>query len=94
MTACTFLNIRARYWSASAGFRLLGEIPAGAITLPTGMATQMQFEVIFEGNRIAPPQPPTNPPPPQPPSCEADTTERDNKKKKTETGNCSCFLVV
>ena len=31
-TVSTFLNIRASYWSASSGFRLLGEIPAGAIT--------------------------------------------------------------
>ena len=35
------------------GFRLLGEIPAGAITQSTGMATQMQLEVILVGNRIA-----------------------------------------
>ena len=26
-TVSTFLNIRASYWSASSGFRLLGEIP-------------------------------------------------------------------
>ena len=31
----TFLNIRASYWSISSGFRLLGEIPAGAITMET-----------------------------------------------------------
>ena len=31
-TVSTFLNIRARYLSASSGFRLLGEIPADAIT--------------------------------------------------------------
>ena len=35
------------------GFRLLGEIPAGAIIQSTGMATQMQLEVILVGNRIA-----------------------------------------
>ena len=29
----TFLNIRASYWSASSGFRLLREIPAGAINI-------------------------------------------------------------
>ena len=29
----TFLNIRASYWSASSGFRLLCEIPVGAITI-------------------------------------------------------------
>ena len=32
-TVSTFLNIRASYLSASSGFRLLGEIPAGAITV-------------------------------------------------------------
>ena len=32
-TVSTFLNIRTSYWSASSGFRLPGEIPAGAITL-------------------------------------------------------------
>ena len=30
-TVSTFLNIRSSYLSASSGFRLLGEIPAGAI---------------------------------------------------------------
>ena len=30
-TVSTFLNIRASYWRASSGFRLLGEIPAGVI---------------------------------------------------------------
>ena len=82
MTACTFLNIRASYWSASAGFRLLGEIPAGAITLPTGMATQMQFEIIFEGNRIAPPQPPTTPPPPPNPRLVKRTQPKETIKRR------------
>ena len=32
LTVSTFLKIPANYWSASLGFHLLGEIPAGAIT--------------------------------------------------------------
>ena len=51
------------------------------ITQPTGMATQMQLEVILAGNRIATA------------SCEAETT-KESIKTKMESGNCFCILVV
>ena len=63
------------------GFHLPGEIPAGAITQSTGMATQLQLELI-SGYFGGPPA-----------SCEAKTT-KDPMKMKTESGKCFCILVV
>ena len=39
-TVSTFLNIRESYESASSGFRLLGEIPAGAISIFSSLSSQ------------------------------------------------------
>ena len=51
------------------------------ISQSTGMATQMQLDVILAGNRIAPA------------SCKAETT-KESIKTKTESGNCFCIRVV
>ena len=44
-TVSTFLNIRASYYSASSGFRLLGEVPTGAIEKTTASSSGSRYGI-------------------------------------------------